>query len=150
MILSGKEILRRQLLQPCHPRTVHEESGLTYGAGPAGYDIRIKQETMLYPGDFKLASSVEHFTIPTDMLVTIHDKSTWARRGLSLFTTVAESFWSGWLTLELVNHSDDPIYIAAGTPIAQALFHQVYGEVEPYNGRYQNQPDEPVRAKFIR
>lgn len=148
MILSGTEILRRKLLQPCLPRTVHEETGLTFGAGPAGYDVRIKQEVLLYPGDFALASTIEHFTIPADMLVTVHDKSTWARRGLSLFTTVAESGWHGWLTLELVNHSNDTLRILAGSPIAQVLFHQVYGEVEPYKGRYQDQPDEPVKAKY--
>ncbi len=150
MILSGKEILRRQLLQPCHPRTVHEESGLTYGAGPAGYDIRIKQETMLYPGDFKLASSVEHFTVAPDLIATVHDKSTLARQGIALQSTVIESGWQGWLTLEITNHGEDPIRLLAGQPVAQILFHQVYGEVEPYNGRYQNQEDRPVQAKFIR
>jgi len=150
MILSGNEIFKRKLLQPCVTRTVHEESGLTYGAGPAGYDVRVKQEVLLYPGDFALASTIEHFTIPTDMLVTLQDKSTWARRGLSLFTTCSEPGWRGWLTLELVNHGDETLRILAGTPIGQVLFHQVYGEVEPYNGRYQNQSDEPVKAKYVR
>lgn len=63
MIILGEEIYNRAMILPRAQRSVHEETGLTYGASFAGYDIRIKQELLLYPGEFVLGSSVEHFTV---------------------------------------------------------------------------------------
>ena len=151
MILSGQEILKRAPVSPCLPRTAHHESGMTFGAGPAGYDVRVKQAIDLPPGEFMLASTVEYFDVPADVLATVHDKSTLARLGLSLFNTVVEPGWKGFLTLELVNHSPKNYFrITPGSPIAQVIFHLVQGEVEPYSGRYQDQADEPTTAKFLK
>ena len=148
MILSGKEILARKIFAPSYDRTYHEESGMTFGAGPAGYDVRIRQDTILYPGDFKLASTVEYFTMPNDVLGSVHDKSTLARRGISVFNTIIECGWKGFLTIELVNKGEEIVYLKEGSPVAQVILHLVQGEVVPYEGRYQNQPDEPVKAKY--
>lgn len=150
MVLSGQTIEAlckgdRPMVSPFHERTYHE--GMTFGLGPAGYDVRIKQNTYVMPGEFALASTVEHFDIPADVLATVMDKSTWARLGLSLFNTVIEPGWKGWLTLELVNHSADVIEIPAGAPIAQIIFQRLNETTDrPYSGRYQSQPDRPVEA----
>lgn len=153
MILSAQSIEalcqgERPMLSPFHQRTHHE--GMTFGLGPAGYDVRIKQETYVMPGEFALASTVEHFDIPSDVLATVMDKSTWARLGLSLFNTVIEPGWKGWLTLELVNHSLDTIEIPAGSPIAQIVFQRLDQTTDrPYAGKYQSQPDRPVSAILV-
>jgi dCTP deaminase len=138
MILSGDSILERGLVVPAHPRT--RVFGMTYGVGPAGYDIRVEQSIMLRPGDFSLGSTVEEFRMDDDVLAIVHDKSTWARRGLSVFNTVIEPGWRGFLTLELKNQGDSILKIEAGMPIAQVIFHVLDQPAsKPYEGKYQDQ-----------
>lgn len=133
------------LISPAHERT--REHGMTFGVGPAGYDVRIKQALTLAPRTFALASTVEWFAMPANVIATVMDKSTWARRGLSLFNTVIEPGWSGWLTIELTNQSDADIAIPAGAPIAQIMFQWIDQTTAiPYRGKYHNQADEPVAA----
>ena len=145
MIGNGKSLLNAAPLSPMldHKARAH---GVSYGLSEAGYDIRIKQAVTLHPlRRFALASSVEKFRMPHDLVGIVHDKSTWARRGLSVFNTVIEPGWCGFLTLELVYHGWLPIRIPAGAGIAQVIFHQTL-EARPYTGRYQDQPDRPVAA----
>ena len=89
-------------------------------------------------GRFVLASSVEEFKMPKETVATIKDKSTWARQGLSVFNTVAEPGWNGFLTLELVFHGHDPVEIYEGQGIAQVLFEQLSSAGDYKDGKYQN------------
>jgi dCTP deaminase len=154
MILSAQSIVGRNLLEPMHARTrLH---GSTYGLGPAGYDLRLVLPELegekpdvwdLRPGDFLLAAAEEHFTMPNDILGIVHDKSSFARRGMSVFNTVIEPGWRGWLTLELVNLGREPIKLFAGQGIAQVIFHQLDRPTEPYEGKYQDQEWGPQAAR---
>lgn len=99
------------------------------------------------PGRFTIASAMEEFTMPNNLVGIVHDKSTWARRGLSVFNTVIEPKWQGFLTLELVYHGQEDLLIPAGAGIAQVVFHQL-SSAAAYSGKYQNQEDKPVPAKF--
>ena len=143
-------------------------NGLTHGLGEAGYDIRIRQDVRFRSalfgllrwvevrqdggkwkrqlGRFTLASAIEEFKVPTNLVGIVHDKSSHARRGLSVFNTVIEPGWNGFLTLELVHHARGGLEIKAGTGIAQVIFHEIM-EPNAYTGRYQNQEDKPVEAK---
>ena len=148
MILPAQMIaMREALISPFVERS--SAYGMTYGLGPAGYDVRVAESLMLEPGTFSLASTIEYFEMPTDLIAFVHDKSTWARRGLSLFNTVIEPGWKGWLTLELTNHSDRSITLAAGMPIAQIIWHQLMDDTaQPYDGKYQNQKAGAQPALF--
>lgn len=132
--------------------------GTSFGMSEAGYDIRIKQDIRFYGhgiiryavtdlkldvGRFALASAMEEFQMPDYLMGIVHDKSTWARRGLSVFNTVVEPGWKGFLTLELVYHGEGELIIPAGAGIAQVVFHEVKENAE-YVGKYQSQPDRPV------
>lgn len=82
--------------------------GTSYGLSEAGYDIRIAQDIKFYrrtneyeirgplvqnnwgSGNFVLASAIEEFQMPKKFMAIVHDKSTWARKGLSVFNTVIE------------------------------------------------------------
>jgi dCTP deaminase len=135
--------------------------GVSHGLGEAGYDIRIKQAIDFRVPDtmparvtvdgkhvgqrFCIASAIEEFQMPDYLVGIVHDKSTWARRGLSVFNTVIEPGWSGFLTLELVYHGSEPLFIPAGAGIAQVIFHRLVEHVS-YEGKYQNQADKPVGA----
>ncbi len=145
MVLSGQSIKREVPLFPIHKRTVF--NGMSFGLSSAGYDIRIAEDVLLWPFSFQLASSVEKFCMPNDIVAVVHDKSTWARLGLSVQNTVIEPGWKGYLTLELKLQSFRFLRIKAGTPIAQVLFHKLDEPTDtPYNGKYQDQCSGPVKS----
>lgn len=149
MIASAQTIRRMRPVEPFFERTAH--NGMTFGLGPAGYDVRIAETMTILPGEFMLASTVERFTMPTDHLAMVADKSTWARKGLAVQHTVIEPGWRGWLTLELTNHGPAPISLTTGDPIAQIIFHQLDEATElPYEGRYQDQEAGPQEARLLR
>lgn len=159
MILSAQTIRKlcnphnhEPLLDPFHERVRHE--GVTFGLSAAGYDVRVEFDNkgewchrILNPNAFMLASTIERFVMPNDVIGIVHDKSTWARRGLAVQNTVIEPGWSGWLTLELTNHSPEELKITRGSGIAQIVFHRVDVPTEqPYKGKYQAQKRGPVEA----
>lgn len=147
MIINASKLV---LYKPLKPLILIKTqfNGVSHGLSEAGYDIRIKQSMWLHPfRRFRLASSFEHFDMPKNMIGIVHDKSTWARRGLSVFNTVIEPDWKGFLTLELVYHGIKPLHIRSGSGIAQVIFHQIQSEASYGDGKYQNQADEPVGAK---
>lgn len=148
-----------------------QENGVSYGLAEAGYDIRLKQDIQFFPPEYKwdgtvkkprilfndewmegtrftLASAIEEFDMPKDLVGVVHDKSTWARQGLSVFNTVIEPGWKGFLTLELVHHGNEPLHLPAGCGIAQVIFHQALN-LASYTGKYQNQEDRPVESIFM-
>ena len=145
MVINGIELA---IKAPITDMLLHKvkNRGVSHGLGEAGYDIRIKQDVLLMPfSRFRLASTIEQFDMPEDLVAIVHDKSSWARRGLSVFNTVIEPGWKGYLTLELVYHRWFPLRIPAGSGIAQVIFHQVVSPAA-YVGKYQNQADRPVSA----
>jgi dCTP deaminase len=145
MILSGQTIRSLNIFKPFSERTVHD--GMSYGLSHAGYDIRLGENTLIHPKGFALAASLEHFEMPNNVLAQVCDKSTWARRGLSLFNTIIEPGWRGFLTLELVNHSDKTLVILGGSPIAQIVCSFIDQVPEnTYTGKYQNQGPAPQPA----
>lgn len=147
MILSAQSIRKRGIVSPFSERT--RLFGMTFGLGPAGYDIRIDQDVALRPGEAKLASSIEHFEMPCDVLGKVADKSTWARKFLAVQNTIIEPGWRGFLTLELSNHGSFPIQISKGMPIAQIIFELLDEPTErPYEGKYQDQQAGAVEAIF--
>ena len=81
--------------------------------------------------------------MPNDLVGIVHDKSTWARFGLSVFNTVIEPGWHGFLTLELVYHGNGDLFIPAGSGIAQVVFHETTCAAA-YNGKYQRQSQGPT------
>ena len=124
----------------------HKSHGVSYGLAEAGYDLRIAENVTLHPFKrFTLTYALEQFQMPHDLVGIVHDKSTWARRGLSVFNTVIEPGWSGFLTLELVYHRWGILRIPAGAGIAQVIFHKT-AAASAYSGKYQNQPARPVSA----
>ena len=146
MIINGKSLLDMTPIKDMVGDKM-KQNGVSYGLGEAGYDIRIKQEIWLAPNNrFKLASAIEEFDMPTNLVGVVHDKSTWARRGLSVFNTVIEPGFKGGLTLELVYHGVEGIHIKAGSGIAQVLFHET-AERAAYDGKYQHQSTDPVPAR---
>ena len=161
MIINGSALLEYAPIKGMINDKMRQH-GVSFGLSEAGYDIRIKQDVVFYKpkgdylsgvivdgkfsqGNFTLASAIEEFQMPNNLVGIVHDKSTWARQGLSVFNTVIENGWCGWLTLELLYHGSEGLHIPAGAGIAQVIFHQTMMTAS-YDGKYQNQPDRPVEA----
>jgi len=165
MVINGIALMRARPIKAMVNRKEVGPGGTSYGLGEAGYDIRIKQRVHFRPNElmqfqmdvktgraieratrFTLASAVEEFDMPPHLVGIVHDKSTWARKGLSVFNTVIEPGWKGFLTLELVYHGKGELIIPAGAGIAQVVFTELV-EARRYTGKYQNQEDMPVPAR---
>lgn len=162
MVINGLSLLHAAPIKDMLS-TKERLNGVSHGLAEVGYDIRIKQEIQFEPGShggdpyvqvnlrvpqpgrFTIASAMEEFHMPTYLMGIVHDKSTWARRGLSVFNTVIEPGWKGFLTLELVFHGSEPVFIPADSGIAQVVFHRVARHAT-YDGKYQHQEDRPVEA----
>jgi len=162
MILSGQSIRARGIFTPFVEKA--RQRGMSYGLSQAGYDVRIDLKNVtdralvrlsgdwyvdLEPGGFMLASTLEHFDMPVDVVGVVHDKSTWARQGLAVQNTVAEPGWRGYLTIELTNHGCEPLRIYQGDPIAQVVLHLCDEPVEePYSGKYMDQGRGPQGPRY--
>lgn len=138
-IQFSRRVLNQQY-QMCHRRIVTDRP-VHRGRGRTPKEHR----NLWMPGNFTIASAIEEFDMPTNLCGIVHDKSTWARKGLSVFNTVIEPGWKGFLTLELVYHGPEDLHIPAGAGIAQVVFHET-AEHARYKGKYQDQPDRPVAA----
>ena len=152
MVINQSELLLRSPILNMEPEKIREH-GVSHGLGEAGYDIRIKQKIRFVRGNisnrikrFQLASAIEEFDMPDDLCGIVHDKSTWARKGLSVFNTVIEPGFRGGLTLELVYHGNNELIIPAGAGIAQVVFHKTSDNVA-YTGKYQFQSTDPEPAR---
>lgn len=151
-MILGAKILRRSYKSMLDPfREKYILRGMSGGLGPATYDIALDLglngiEKLIHPGSFLLAASIERFNMPVDVMGIVHDKSSLARRGVAVQNTIIDPGWRGWLTLELTNHGRFPVVLFHGMPIAQVVFHQVWG-AEPYTGKYQDQEKGPQEAR---
>lgn len=169
MFVNGKSLLKWKPIVDMES-TKQKFEGTSFGLSEAGYDIRIKQDIEFindaygnrtvvtdpdtkqeetFAGFFCLASSMEEFDTPNTLVGTVKDKSTWARRGLSVFNTVIEPGWKGWLTLELVYHGTESMKILSGQGIAQVLYGLLAEEGSYANGKYQNAGNFPQPAIAI-
>ena len=165
MVTNGFDLLSAAPILDMEP-VKRNRLGVSFGLGEAGYDIRLKQTVRFrsrffglirwvevqdvdtkkityHRGRFALASALEYFKMPGNLVGVVHDKSTWARHGLSVFNTVIEPGWEGFLTLELVYHGNKDLTIYAGSGIGQVIFHQTLNQSH-YNGKYQFQSSEPI------
>lgn len=139
--------------EPGQVRESDGEKLISYGTSSYGYDVRCSREFKVFtninsatvdpknfdegsfvdveddvciipPNSFALASTVEYFRIPRDVLVVCLGKSTYARCGIIVNVTPLEPEWEGHVTLEFSNTTTLPAKIYAGEGVAQMLFFQ--------------------------
>lgn len=160
-VINGIALLANPPITVMLTQKHRSPNGVSHGLAEVGYDIRLKQDIhfhngktlgkvhaidgIMSEGHFCLASAIEEFDMPNDLTGIVHDKSTWARKGLSVFNTVIEPGWKGFLTLELVYHGNTELHLPAGTGIAQVVFHKL-AQPAQYSGSYQNQENRPVSS----
>lgn len=128
-----------------------EQKIISYGTSSYGYDVRcgnhfkiftninsaivdpknfdqssfidvISDVCIIPPNSFVLASTVEYFRIPRNILTICLGKSTYARCGIIVNVTPLEPEWEGHVTLEFSNTTTLPAKIYAGEGVAQMIF----------------------------
>lgn len=152
--------------------TVNDRKVVSFGTSSYGYDVRCAcdfkvftnifsatvdpkafdprsfvdvsgEECIIPPNSFALASTVEYFRIPRDVLTICVGKSTYARCGIIVNVTPLEPEWEGHVTLEFSNTTNLPAKIYANEGVAQMLFFQADEACEfsykDRNGKYQGQ-----------
>lgn len=146
--LSNKTIRELGIITPCEP-AARTESGLSYGLSVCSYDVRSAEDFHLGIGFSYLIPTIEHFTMPDDVVGIVHPKSTYARDGVITQSVVLDPGWRGHLTVAMWNPerlscvAAKPVMIMAGDPIAQVVFHRLDQLPDgTYDGKYQDQGPE--------
>ncbi len=145
-----REKAKKGMIKPLAEKQV--KSGvISYGVSSYGYDMRISDKFKIFtninstivdpkkfdpqsfidfkgnvcvipPNSFALATSVEYFRIPRDVIVICLGKSTYARCGIVVNVTPLEPEWEGHVTIEISNTTPLPARIYANEGIAQLIF----------------------------
>jgi len=166
-----KLALEQEMIKPFVPNQ-KADGNISYGLSSFGYDVRVSNEFKVFtdvnsvivdpknfeknsfiskegseciipPNSFVLASTIEYFKIPKDILVICLGKSTYARCGIIVNVTPLEPGWEGHVTLEFSNTTPLPAKIYANEGAAQFIF--LKGNEEPEityskrNGKYMKQ-----------
>ena len=126
-----KMALEKDMIKPFVSEQKRENK-ISYGLSSFGYDARVSDEFKIFtdvdsaivdpknfkknsfvsrkvdeciipPNYFVLASTVEYFKIPNDVMVICLGKSTYARCGIIVNVTPLEPGWEGFVTLEFSN-----------------------------------------------
>tara|TARA_B100001996_G_C18661099_1_gene593126 strand:- start:1531 stop:2082 length:552 start_codon:yes stop_codon:yes gene_type:complete len=145
-----KKMALEGMISPFEEKQVREGK-ISYGLSSFGYDARVSNEFKIFtdvnseivdpknfkqtnfvtkkvseciipPNSFVLASTIEHFIIPKDVLVICLGKSTYARCGIIVNVTPLEPGWEGHVTLEFSNTTPLPAKIYANEGVAQFIF----------------------------
>ena len=162
---------KKKMISPFVDKQISKNS-ISYGLSSFGYDARVSNEFKIFtdvdsaivdpknfnknsfvsrkadeciipPNSFALASTVEYFKIPKDVLVICLGKSTYARCGIIVNVTPLEPGWEGHVTLEFSNTTPLPAKIYAKEGAAQFIF--LKGNEDPdttydqRNGKYMRQ-----------
>ena len=152
-----KMALEKGMIKPFIDEQKRENS-ISYGLSSFGYDARVSNEFKIFtdvdsavidpknfkensfvsrkanecvipPNSFVLASTVEYFKIPKDVLVICLGKSTYARCGIIVNVTPLEPEWEGHVTLEFSNTTPLPAKGYANEGACQFLFFK--GDAPP-------------------
>ena len=105
---------------------------------------------LLPPYGYCLGVARERLKLPRDVTVVAVGKSTYARSGILVNSTPAESGWEGYLTLEISNCTGLFNRIYADEGVTQLLFYRgnpCEVSYQDRKGKYQNQAPEVVFSK---
>jgi dCTP deaminase len=139
------------MIEPFVDRNVGKGEAISFGLSSYGYDLRVGDAFKIFhnalmpvidpkaisensfvdykgevciipPNSFALATSVEYFRIPENVLAVCVGKSTYARCGIITNVTPFEPGWEGHVTLEISNTTPLPAKIYANEGLCQVLF----------------------------
>ena len=169
-----KMAIEKEMIKPFVSKQ-NRKNVISYGLSSFGYDARVSDEFKIFtdvdsaivdpknfnknsfvsrkvseciipPNSFVLASTVEYFKIPKDILVICLGKSTYARCGIIVNVTPLEPGWEGHVTLEFSNTTPLPAKIYANEGVAQFVF--LRGNEKPQT-TYANRKGKYMKQKGV-
>lgn len=106
--------------------------------------------TLIMPGDFMLATTMEHVSVPLNCAAFVQGRSSIGRIGLMVQNAgFVDPGFNGHITLELKNDSPCAIALKPGYPVAQLIFMDAMDVSKGYNGKYQNQVEATGSRMFM-
>ncbi|MBI2612054.1 dCTP deaminase [Candidatus Gottesmanbacteria bacterium] len=90
---------------------------------------------VLQPGDFVLATTIESFELPDDLLARLEGRSSLGRLGIVVHSTasVFEPGWKGKVVMELGNQGRMPVALYPGMRVCALTFEELSSPAEvPY------------------
>jgi len=105
------------------------------------YDAIQRDEIILPPHSFILATTMEYIALPGDLTAFVEGRSSIGRMGLFIQNAGwVDPGFEGEITLELFNANNVPIKLKAGRRICQLVLAQMDQPASsPYQGKYQGQ-----------
>ena len=117
-------------------------------------EVKNNEPFVLHPNDFVLATTIESFTLPDDLLARLEGRSSLGRLGVVVHSTASifEPGWNGKVVMELGNLGTMPVALYPGMRICALTFEQLSSKVDvPYHkkkgAKYVDQ-DSPVPSKM--
>lgn len=101
-------------------------------------EITIKENEpfILQPADFVLATTIESFELPDDLLARLEGRSSLGRLGIVVHSTASifEPGWKGKVVMELGNMGRMPVALYAGMRVCALTFEELSSRADiPYN-----------------
>jgi deoxycytidine triphosphate deaminase len=105
----------------------------------AGYDLRLNMDVTIPAGKQELVATLEKVELPTDLVATLHIRSSLARAGIIASLALVDPGFRGQLTISLYNAGIEPCSMKKGDKFVQMVVHLLGMKTQhPYEGRYQD------------
>jgi len=98
--------------------------------------VKEGEQFVLQPGDFVLATTIESFTLPNDLLARLEGRSSLGRLGIVVHSTASifDPGWNGVVVMELGNLGRMPVALYPGMRICALTFEELSSPADvPYN-----------------
>lgn len=125
-----------------HFLTVDEHAmGIISMDEPIQYRDISREEIIIPPKSFILATTMEYIKLPDNMTAFVEGRSSIGRMGLFIQNAGwVDPGFEGEITLEIFNANSLPIKLQAGRRICQLVFAEMDQTTDnPYRGKYQGQ-----------
>lgn len=108
---------------------------------PIHYREINRDEIIIAPKSFVLATTMEYLKLPHDMTAFVEGRSSIGRMGLFIQNAGwVDPGFEGEITLEIFNANSLPIKLTSGRRICQIVFAKMdQATLNPYKGKYQSQ-----------
>lgn len=119
-------------------------------------EIKKSEPFILHPNDFVLATTIESFSLPVNLLARLEGRSSLGRLGIVVHSTASifEPGWNGNVVMELGNLGRMPVALYPGMRICALTFEELSSNAQvPYHkkkgAKYFNQSSpEPSKMSM--
>jgi dCTP deaminase len=140
-MLTGQQICNLDIIKTAVRHKVDDGRIPSYGMDGMGYTLRsnLPENKVIEPGKTIHMKSHDMIIMPQNCGGLLYIKSTYARQDLILITnSPVDPGYVGYISLNLFNAGTEPVVIYYLGGIAMLVVHQLEGNTQVYEGRWQN------------